>query len=219
MEPASRTREISFEWLDPCRLPVVLSDFPARVTAMERKHIDVPYDKAAYERVRIMRNKEACEEYMSKAPLGTMKPQVQNFMDHLDRMNGTLRLTLVVSQISWGNCWNEDDNIVTVTFNGAVVIQASQVSSRKHSTSINLGQHVFSSKLSDYAVVTVRVMDPNPWPWGNRLQCFGEAKRSIKDFHNYEIEGPGQDGSSCKVAFQLMGIPIEPPLPQWSESQ
>ena len=183
----------------------------------KRTEVKRRQDRALYEEAVNTKDEKNLKKYLEEAPLKTMSKAVEEYLQYLSTLKEPLKLTLVLSRITWGdNSENQDDNIVTVYLNNEKIIEKTPVTSRTKSSTGEIGRHPFTAQLDKNVSVRVRILDPNRiWPDYVQGECeiTGHVK-SLDGLHHY---CPGQEGRWCHVDLNIEGIPQPPVLRPWSE--
>jgi hypothetical protein len=186
------------------------------------REIDEAEDRDLY--AQILRYKPQCsdqvEAYLSRAPLKTMKADVDAYGKYITTIKGPLNLTLALSGVAWhskycGKIYSYRSDI-NVDAKGTPLIAASGIKSKPNTTSANLGTGVITARLNETMTIDVSIVARYGvvWDWtmsGGKGTWTGTLDQ-LRSGVSIDLNG---DDFTNKATFTLTGIPSEPPLPSW----
>ncbi len=160
---------------------------------------------------------ERVNNYLSYAPLQTMRNKVEEYKKYLIDIQNPLELTLIFERIKWGN-FSDDGNIVTVYMDSEKIIQAASVEAIANTSSGEIGRKTFTKKLNDEVTIEVDIVEKN---WLTDYDKNGEGNYTgkvdqLKKGKTLELRSPKDDFTNHAV-FRLEGIPNPPDLPDWGD--
>lgn len=186
------------------------------------KEIDEAEDRDLY--AQVVRYKPLCgdqlEAYLSRAPLKTMRADIENYKRYVGTMKGTLDLKLSLSAIQWGDKYYSSlysyKNDITVSAKGVPLISATKILSTANQRSADVGEGILKVGLNEtitidvsivakYGTVTTSTMSGGSANWS------GTANQ-LRSGVTLDLNG---NSFTNKATFALSGIPPEPPLPAW----
>ncbi len=206
--------------------PNVAKRLPARdVKELQElgREIDHAEDRDLYKQ--ILRYRPQCsdqvEAYLSRAPIKTMKAEVEQYQKYLNQMEGDLKLTLTLNAIRWDgkyySTWYDYDNDVTVQLRGKTVISASGIESKPNARTGKIDTAVFKAKLNQRIAIDVSIVAKYGKVWtsttsGGSGNWTGTPEQ-LRSGVTVDVKG---DGFTNRATFSLAGIPEEPALPtEW----
>lgn len=186
------------------------------------EEVDEAEDRDLYGQ--IVKYKPQCADqldaYLNRAPLKTMNAEVVAYKKFVDQMKGTLELTLDLTSIEWHeNYWAWRVNYyndVTVQVKGEPLITQTGIQSAPTSRSAQIGSGTFRAGLNETITLDVSVVAKYGWISTASMSGGGGQWTGTPNQLRQGLTIPlNGDGFSNKATFSLMGVPPEPPLPEW----
>jgi len=168
------------------------------------------------------------DAYLLRAPLKTMKKEVEEYQKYIAMKKNTLDLTIILQEIRWhADFWSYDpylfpfrtykyDNNIVVSIKGDVRINPTTIRSTPNQRSANLGSCTLKAPLNESITIHVK----NVTTYGKLLtDTIPGGEGSWTGTPNQLSSGITVDlkgvGFTNEATFLLKGLPTEPELPAW----
>ena len=169
------------------------------------------------------------DAYLLRAPLKTMKKEVEEYQKYIAMKKNTLDLTIILQEIRWhADFWSYDryllplpihykyDNNIVVSIKGVVRINPTTIRSTPNQRSANLGSCTLKAPLNESITIHVK----NVTTYGKYLtDTIPGGEGSWTGTPNQLSSGITVDlkgvGFTNEATFLLKGLPTEPELPAW----
>jgi len=191
------------------------------------REIDEAEDRDLY--AQIVRYKPQCADqldaYLQRAPLKSMELEVQKYRQYAQAMKEPLDLTLNLTRINWHKdfwAWRVGYyNDVTVLVKGNSLIAKSGIKSKPNTSSGQVGDGEFKSKLNETITIDVSIVTKYTgkllvttasMPGGSGT--WTGTPNQLRSGVTINLNG---DGFTNKAVFSLTGLPKEPLLPGWKK--
>ncbi len=214
-------RESSRIIADPNVVNLLPSDSIKKLLGLERE-IDEAEDRDLYSQV--LKFKPQCSDqvdaYLLRAPLKTMKAEVDAYSKYVTAMKGPLNLTVTLSSVAWhsnysGSVYSYRNNI-NVDSKGTTLIAASGIKSKPNTTSANLGEGAITARLNETITIDASIVARYGVVWDSTMSggkgTWTGTIDQLRSGVSIDLSG---DGFTNKATLTLHGIPLEPTLPQW----
>lgn len=188
------------------------------------KEIDNGEDKYFYDQVIKYKNKDRIDNYLTNAPLKTMKKDVENYKTYLDKRTGEVEVTIECRRIEWGekfygNVYNYRNDIEVIV-NGRHIIAANKISSKPNESSAGIGSNKIKLYLEKNIDVKIIVTTSYGALWDSKMDGGkGEWSGKYTELQNSKtLDLIPQDNSfKNRATIVLSGVDPEPSLPPWKE--
>lgn len=188
------------------------------------KEIDNGEDKYFYDQVIKYKNKDRIDNYLTNAPLKTMKKDVENYKTYLDKRTGEVEVTIECRRIEWGekfygNVYNYRNDIEVIV-NGRHIIAANKISSKPNASSAGIGSNKIKLYLEKNIDVKIIVTTSYGAFWDSKMDGGkGEWSGKYTELQNSKtLDLIPQDNSfKNRATIVLSGVDPEPSLPPWKE--
>lgn len=185
-------------------------------------HVARLYDQYLYEKLRTIRGKGACTEYLLDGPVGAMKDAVKNYQNYMEQIDKELTVTVGL-KIKWDKDYASKygvHNRVTVKMDDIVVLQPEGfVEPTSGTLSGQIGTFLIVKKrLTEAVKIEVTIIERD-W-FGD--DDGGQNKFTVKIdqlIKGKTIPLTPKDGSPLEneARFEIVaGLPSEPELPAWT---
>jgi hypothetical protein len=186
------------------------------------REIDEAEDRDLY--AQVLRYKPQCSDqvdaYLSRAPLKTMKADVDAYSKYITTINGPLTLTLTLTGVAWhsryyGSVYSYRNDL-TVDAKGTPLIAASGIKSKPNTTSANLGTGAITARLNETITIDASIVARYGVVWDSTMSggkgTWTGTPDQLRSGVSIDLSG---DGFTNRATFTLQGIPPEPTMPQW----
>lgn len=188
------------------------------------KEIDNGEDKYFYDQVIKYKNKDRIDNYLTNAPLKTMKKDVENYKTYLDKRTGEVEVTIECRRIEWGEKFYGNvysyRNDIEVIVNGRHIIAANKISSKPNESSAGIGSNKIKLYLEKNIDVKIIVTTSYGRLWDSKMDGGkGEWSGKYTELQNSKtLDLIPQDNSfKNRATIVLSGVDPEPSLPPWKE--
>lgn len=188
------------------------------------KEIDNGEDKYFYDQVIKYKNKDRIDNYLTTAPLKTMKKDVENYKTYLDKRTGEVEVTIECRRIEWGEKFYGNvysyRNDIEVIVNGRHIIAANKISSKPNTSSAGIGSNKIKLYLEKNIDVKIIVTTSYGALWDSKMDGGkGEWSGKYTELQNSKtLDLIPQDNSfKNRATIVLSGVDPEPSLPPWKE--
>ena len=207
-------------------LNTLLTDEQIKSLKMIYGEINISEDKHLYAQLVTHKNISTIENYLTKAPLKTMKKEAQEYKSYLGKLMGEIEVSIDCKRIDWGTkfySWRYYYyNNVEVFVNGEKIISKNKIDSVPN-TSSSVGEATTKISLDKNIEITVKIitlygsfefwqgkMDGGKGSWsGTAFEL--QSSKTIDLV-------PDDNAFRNKATIILNGIPIEPSLPEWKQN-
>ena len=187
--------------------------------------INIAEDKYLYEQVKKHMSKITLDNYLEKAPLKTMKKEVDEYKSYLGKSMGEVEVSINCTRIDWGSeFWSRIynyDNDVEVLVNGRIIISKNSIKSQANSSSSQIG----SGKLKISLDKSIEIIIKNTTSYGYKFigtmdggkGSFSGSISELQSSKTIDLK-PSVNSFTNKATIVLNGIPMAPSLPDWKEN-
>ncbi len=175
--------------------------------------VQVDHDRTLYRDARKSRQPIDFQTYLEEAPLKTMAASAKPYLAYLEKVAEPLPLTFILYEIDWAADCTGEDYKVTLYLDGKQVAKRKEVSSRGCRTAPSVASFKSESRISDNVTLRVKLSDS-----GFRSSS-GESIETLEvsQWNGHTLDVLDGDGHLHRAFFKVHEIPVEPPLPEWSE--
>jgi len=187
--------------------------------------INMAEDKHLYEQFKKYMSKTTLDNYLEKAPLKTMKKEVDEYKSYLGKSMGEVEVSINCTRIDWGSeFWSRFynyDNDVEVLVNGKIIISKNSIRSQANSSSSQIGSGKLKISLDKSIEITIK----NTTSYGLAIIGTmdggkGSYSGSISELQSSKTIDlkPSDNAFTNKATIVLNGIPMAPFLPDWKDN-
>ena len=187
--------------------------------------INTAEDKHLYEQFKKYMSTITLENYLEKAPLKTMKKEVDEYKSYLGKSIGEVEVSINLTRMDWGSeFWSglyNYDNDVEVLVNGKIIISKNSIRSQANSSSSQIGSGKLKISLDKSIEITIK----NTTNYGYKFIATmdggkGSFSGSISELQSSKTIDlkPSDNSFTNKATIVLNGIPMAPSLPDWKEN-
>jgi hypothetical protein len=186
--------------------------------------INIAEDKDLYEQFKKYMSTKSIDNYLEKAPLKTMKKEVDGYKAYLGKLMGEVEVNLDCNRIFWdknygGNIYNYRSNF-KVFVNGKEIISKTNINSTPGAETGG-GSGKVKINLNNDVNIEVKVDSVYGKLWDSSgPKCGGIFKGKYSELQSsitMELKTPDNSFVN-KNTLILDGIPMAPSLPDWKEN-
>lgn len=219
------------EWTKAMNYLQLIAQIPADVWPLEQRNslvnnlsfdIKQAWDRMLYQAACDYRNVDKMNEYVSQAPMGTMKQEVERYLAYLNRRMGSNKFRLILTKVQW-NSNVRSESYATYGLNvqnqRATSPQMS-APSRNSVTEVNL-EIDFTAKYTDTIPIDIHTtgIGLTGFFGENLIGASDRVNLTVQDISRGGAQLTLRDGSGTETgkAFLALrdGAGLEPELPTW----